>query len=319
MPQARGDRTRLERGANRHLSFPRAAGRATIRVGRRPTEDSVKPGGQHARPRGRATPSLLLGGVLIALLAAAALVGPWAWSHRADEQALACAYGGPSPGHPLGLDDLGRDVLARVLAGARVSLGLSTTVVVVSALVGAAWGLVAGFRGGWIDEAGMRLADVLVAFPGLLLAMAVVAVRGPSVTTLVAALCLTGWVGHARLVRAQVLRVRELDHVTAARALGASDLRLMLRHVLPACVPALLVQASLAMGGLVVAEAGLSFLGLGVGTSTPSWGQMLSTGTMTLTLAPHLAVFPGLAIALAVLGFNLLGDGLRDWLDPRQA
>lgn len=262
------------------------------------------------------SPSLWLGAVLVLLLVGAAGLAPWLAPHDASEVALAQRLEGPSAAHPLGCDDLGRDVLSRLLHGARLSLGIALAVAGLSSIFGAFCGLVGGYWGGWLDEAVMRVADILLAFPGILLAMAVVAVTGQSATNLVVALCLTGWVGHARLARGQALKVRELEFVTAARALGAPDWRIIVVHVLPACLPPLLVQATLGMGGIIVAEAGLSFLGLGVGPSTPSWGSLLLAGTEYLR--PHLTVFPGLAIAVAVLGFNLLGDGLRDWLDPRQ-
>jgi peptide/nickel transport system permease protein len=161
-----------------------------------------------------------------------------------------------------------------------------------------------------------RVSDILMAFPGLLLAIAVVAVLGPSLTNVVLALALIGWVGYARVVRGQVLRVRELEYVQAARALGATTPRILARHIVPATLPALIVQATLGMGGAILAEASLSFLGLGVQPPTPSWGTMLNGGRTHLLDAPHLTIFPGLAIAFLVLGFNFLGDGLRDALDP---
>jgi peptide/nickel transport system permease protein len=175
---------------------------------------------------------------------------------------------------------------------------------------------VAGYFGGAIDEAISRVIDILLAFPGLLLAIALVAVLGPSLTNVVLALSVIGWVGYARLVRGQVLRARELDFVQAAKALGASTPRILATHVIPTTLPAVSVQATLGMGGAILAEAALSFLGLGVQPPTPSWGTMLNYGRGHLLDAPHLTIFPGLAIAILVLGFNFLGDGLRDALDP---
>ena len=184
----------------------------------------------------------------------------------------------------------------------------------VSASIGAAMGALAGYYGGIIDEAISRVIDILLAFPGLLLAIALVAVLGPSLTNVVIALSLIGWVGYARVARAQVLQAREFEYVVAARAIGAATPRILIRHVLPAALPALTVQATLGMGGAILSEAALSFLGLGVQPPTPSWGAMLNYGRVHVLDAPHLTVFPGLAIAVVVLGLNLLGDSLRDRL-----
>jgi peptide/nickel transport system permease protein len=250
------------------------------------------------------------------LAVVAALVGPALVPHDPSAQELALRLEGPSTSHPFGLDELGRDILARVLAGARISLLVGLVVVGVSATLGVALGAVAGYFGGYIDEAIGRIIDVLLAFPGLLLAIALVAVLGPSLQNVILALALIGWVGYARLVRGQVLRARELEYVQAARALGASTPRILLRHVIPSTLPAVSVQATLGMGGAILSEAALSFLGLGVQPPTPSWGTMLSYGKAHLLDAPHLTIFPGVAIAVLVLGFNFLGDGLRDALDP---
>jgi peptide/nickel transport system permease protein len=260
---------------------------------------------------------MALAGLTIVLAAiAAAVVAPWVMPYDPAAQQLALRLAGPSAAHWFGLDELGRDIFARVLAGARISLLVGLVVVGVSSTIGVALGSVAGYFGGRVDEAISRLIDILLAFPGLLLAIALVAVLGPSLTNVVLALSLIGWVGYARLVRGQVLRARELEFVQAARALGATTPRILARHVVPSTLPAVTVQATLGMGGAILAEAALSFLGLGVQPPTPSWGTMLSYGRAHLLDAPHLTVFPGLAIALLVLGFNFLGDGLRDRLDP---
>jgi peptide/nickel transport system permease protein len=203
-----------------------------------------------------------------------------------------------------------------VLYGARISLLVGIVVVSVSSTVGIALGAIAGYFGGRVDETISRVIDILLAFPGLLLAIALVAVLGPSLTNVVLALTLIGWVGYARLVRGQVLRARELEFVQAARALGATTPRILLRHVIPTTLPAVTVQATLGMGAAILNEASLSFLGLGVQPPTPSWGTMLNYGRGHLLDAPHLTIFPGVAIAILVLGFNFLGDGLRDALDP---
>lgn len=208
-------------------------------------------------------------------------------------------------------------MLARLLSGGRVSLMVGAAVVLISALAGTFVGAVAGYAGGWIDEVVGRVMDILLAFPGILLAIAMVAVMGPGLSNVVLALSLIGWVGYARLVRGQVLKIRELEYVQAARALGASVPRILARHVVPATLSAVIVQATLGMAGVVIAEASLSFLGLGVQPPIPSWGTMLDAGRSHLFDAPHLTLFPGLAIALLVVGFNFAGEALRDRLDPR--
>jgi peptide/nickel transport system permease protein len=189
----------------------------------------------------------------------------------------------------------------------------------VSATLGTALGAVAGYFGGAIDDVIGRVVDTLLAFPGLLLAIALVAVLGPSLTNVLLALTVIGWVGYARLVRGQVLRVRELEYVHAATALGVGTFRILWRHVVPAVLPSVIVQGSLGMAGAIVGEASLSFLGLGVQPPTPSWGTMLNGGRAHILDAPHLTLFPGLAIAVVVLGLNFLGEGLRSRLDPRSA
>ena len=259
-------------------------------------------------------------GLLIVLIAAgAALAGPLLTPYESSAQELARRLEGPSLAHPFGLDELGRDILARILSGARISLLVGIAVVSVSSAVGMLLGSVAGYFGGRVDDVISRVIDVLMAFPGILLAIALVAVLGPSLTNVVLALSIIGWVGYARLVRGQALRAREFDFVHAARALGAGSGRIILRHVLPTALPAVVVQATLGMAGAIIAEAALSFLGLGVQPPTPSWGTMLDAGRSHLFDAPHLTIFPGLAIALLVLGFNFLGDGLRDRVDPKLA
>ena len=256
------------------------------------------------------------GAVVVLVTVIAAVVGPWLVPFDPNTQELALRLTGPSAAHWFGLDELGRDILARVLSGARISLLVALVVVCISATVGIAVGSIAGYCGGWIDEGVGRLIDILLAFPGLLLAIALVAALGPSLTNVVFALSLIGWVGYARLVRAEALRTRELEFVEAARALGATMSRILIRHVIPTTLPVVIVQATLGMGGVILAEAALSFLGLGVQPPTPSWGTMLNDGRGHLLDAPHLTIFPGLAIAVLVLGFNFLGDGLRDVLDP---
>lgn len=225
----------------------------------------------------------------------------------------------PDRVHPLGRDALGRDVLSRLLYGARVSFLVGVATLAVSLLIGVALGAVAGWAGGWLDEALVRLIDVFLAFPGLLLAIALAAVLGPSLANVVLALSLLGWPGYARLARAEVAALRRREFVHAAEALGARPARIVLAHVLPLAVPTLLVQATFGMAGAIVAEASLSFLGLGVAPPTPSWGSMIAEGRTFLLVAPHVILFPGLALAATVLALQLLGDGLRDALDVREA
>jgi peptide/nickel transport system permease protein len=261
---------------------------------------------------------LKIGAAIVLVVALAAIVGPPLAPFDPAAQELPRRLAGPGRGHLFGLDELGRDVLTRVLAAGRISFFVGVVVVGVSAVVGTIMGALAGYFGGRVDDVISRVIDTLLAFPGLLLAIALVAVLGPSLGNVLFALTIVGWVGYARLVRGQVLRARELDYVHAARALGAAAPRVLFRHVVPSAMPAVVVQASLGMAGAVIGEAALSFLGLGVQPPTPSWGTMLSGGRAHLLDAPHLTVFPGIAIGLLVLGFNVLGDGLRDLVESKQ-
>jgi peptide/nickel transport system permease protein len=258
-----------------------------------------------------------IGVAIVSIAVLAAIAGPHLVPYDPASQDLPLRLNGPSWSHPFGLDELGRDILARLLVGARISLLVGLVVVSVSSAVGLVLGAIAGYAGRPLDDVISRAMDVLLAFPGILLAIALVAVLGPSLGNVVLALTVIGWVAYARLVRGQVLRTRELEFVQAARALGAGTPRILWRHIVPTTIPALLVQATLGMAGAIISEASLSFLGLGVQPPTPSWGNMLNGGRAHLLDAPHLTLFPGLAIALLVLGFNFLGDGLRDAIDPR--
>ncbi len=262
---------------------------------------------------------LLIGGFCLVAVLTAALAAPWLAPMDPAAQNLEARLAGPSADHWLGLDELGRDVLSRLLFGARVSIGVGLAVVLLAGSVGTLIGSISGLVGGRVDAAIMRTADVFLAFPGILLAIALVAVLGPALEHLVLALVTIGWVGYARLVRAQVLQIREQEFVDAARVAGVGTSRLLLRHILPNVLPTLLVQASLGMAGAILAEAGLSFLGLGIQPPTPSWGAMINAGRGHLLDAPHLALFPGIAIFLTVMGLNFVGDGLVDSLDPRRA
>jgi peptide/nickel transport system permease protein len=223
----------------------------------------------------------------------------------------------PSDAYPLGLDELGRDVLSRIVWGARVSLRVGFSVVLLASVIGVTLGAISGYFGGMADVLIMRLCDILLAFPGILLAIALVAVLGPSLNNVIIALSIIGWVGYARLVRGQVLKVREMEFVTAAKALGAKSPRVIALHVLPNVINPVIVMATLGLAGAILSEAALSFLGLGVQPPTPSWGAMLTYGRQYLGLANHLTIFPGAAIMAAVMGLNFLGDGLIDALDPK--
>lgn len=246
-----------------------------------------------------------------------AFLAPVLAPYSPTEQVLAEGLKGPSVTHPFGQDRLGRDLLSRMLYGARISFWVATVAISISLGIGLLVGTAAGHFGGWMDELLMRLVDILQAFPGILLAIAFAAILGPSITNVVIALSLIGWVGYARLTRGQTLVVREMEFVAAAKALGGRDLRVILRHVLPNILGPILVEASFGFASVIVAEASLSFLGLGAQPPTPSWGGMLNEARQYLLVAPHLTLFPGLAIVVTVMGFNFLGDGLRDLWDPR--
>lgn len=258
------------------------------------------------------------GGALLALLALVGLLAPWLSPWPPDRQDLAHRLEGPTLEHPLGMDDLGRDVLSRAMWGTRVSLATGLLVVIIAATIGTVLGAAAGLAGRLTDALITACIDLLLGFPGVLLAIAVVAVLGPHLINLVVALCLIGWVGYARLVRSLVLRLRPQEFLKAARAVGVGRGRLFLLHILPNLLGPLLVQAALGLGGVIMAEAGLSFLGLGVPPPTASWGAMLWSGSQNLLDAPHLTLVPGAALFLAILGANHLGEGLGESLDPRR-
>ena len=263
----------------------------------------------------------IVGIFIVAILVIVAVFAPWIATHDVGATDLSLRYLAPSASHYFGTDSTGRDIFSRVVFGARISLQVGVIVVAVSAIVGTALGAIAGYYGGWVDRiVSGYVFNVFLAFPGLLLAIAMVAFLGAGLNKLIFALCIIGWVGYARLIRAQVLKVREYDFVQAARALGASDARILLIHILPNAIQPLIVQASLGMAGAVLSEAALSFLGLGVPPPAPSWGVMIEEARdlSTLQAAPHALIFPGIAIALSVLAFNFIGDGLREHLDPRQ-
>ena len=266
-------------------------------------------------------PLVLVGGAILLVVVLASVLAPLLTAANPVKPSfgkrLAPPWGlGGTPVYVLGTDNLGRDIFARLLYGGRVSLVLATSAVLLAAGAGVVVGLVAGVVGGRLDDLVMRVADVQLAFPVIMLAIAIVAVVGTSPLALVSVLALSGWVLYARTVRANVLTIRQLEYVEAARTLGASDLRVVFRHVLPNTLASILVIASSQFATMVLLESGLSFLGMGVQPPQPSWGAMLSEGRDYLSNAWWLATVPGLAISLVVLGANLLGDGLRDLLDP---
>ena len=260
-----------------------------------------------------------IGLAIAGVIVLAAIFAPFLATHDVNAQELGMRFAEPSAQHWFGTDALGRDIYSRLLFGARISLQVGITVVVVSGVIGVLIGAIAGYYGGWVDRIlSGYVFNVFMAFPGLLLAIALVAFLGAGLGKLILALCVIGWVGYARVMRGQVLKVREYDFVMAARALGAGDLRILFSHILPNAIQPLIVQASLGMAGAVLSEASLSFLGLGIPPPAPSWGTMIEEARNYFAASPHVLFFPGVAIALTVLAFNFIGDGLREYLDPKQ-
>ncbi len=266
----------------------------------------------------RHNPLATLGVLFIVIFVTFALFAPRIAPQDPASIRLPARLDPPSSAHWFGTDELGRDILSRVIYGARISMLVGSCVVLTSLALGLIIGSIAGYYGGAIDRfVNVVLMNAFLSFPGILLAIAFIAFRGPGIFNLVLALSLGGWVGYARLVRGQVLAAREREFVEAARALGAGDLRIVTRHILPNIIQPVIVQAAIGMAGAILAEATMSFLGLGVPPPTASWGAMLNDGRAHLFDAPHLVLFPALAVMLAVLSFNFIGDALRDYLDPR--
>lgn len=262
-------------------------------------------------------PSLAIGVTIVIALVVVAIFGPILFRTDPLSIDLANTLAPPSRAHPFGCDALGRDVLARVLWGARLSLSISTVVVALSLVVGSLIGATAGLSGDRVDNLIMRSVDIVLAFPGILLAIALAAILGPGPIDLAIALTAMGWTGYARIVRGEVLTLREREYVLAAESLGAGRRRLLMRHLLPGVAGPLAVQATFGIGGIIGAEAALSFLGLGAMPPTPSWGNMLDAGRAFLLVAPHLTTAPGVAIGVSILGFNLLGDGIAQKVGHR--
>jgi peptide/nickel transport system permease protein len=266
----------------------------------------------------RRQPLAAVGLSLLIVFAVCAVFAPWLAPWDPAQLDLTGRLMGPSAAHWFGTDELGRDILSRTLFGARISLVVAVSVVGLSLAVGLVAGGLAGFYGGWTDTVvNIYVTNAFLALPGILLAIAFVAFMGPGLGNVILALAISGWVGYARLVRAQVMAVKEREFVEAARALGATDLRIMTRHILPNILQPLIVQAAIGMAGAVLAEATLSFLGLGVPPPAASWGSMLNDARSHLFDSPHLVLFPAMAVMLCVLSFNFIGDALRDYLDPR--
>ena len=260
---------------------------------------------------------LSAGIAMLTLFALSALFAPLLAPHDPLRQNLDEDLVSYSIEHPLGTDKLGRDILSRTIYGARISLLVGGATVALSLAIGFALGSLSGYFGGWVDQSMMRLVDILMAFPGILLAIAFTAVLGPGLDHVILALCLIGWTTYARLVRGEILALREREFIHAARALGCGPRRIILRHLLPNLLPPLLIQATFGLAAAIVAEGSLSFLGLGVEPPTPSWGSMLNDGRQFLLVAPHLTSYPGLALMFTVLALNLVGDALQDRLNSR--
>jgi ABC-type dipeptide/oligopeptide/nickel transport system permease subunit len=259
----------------------------------------------------------IVGMIIIALFVIAAVFAPLLAPYDPTAQEILSRRQQPSRLHWMGLDEVGRDTFSRVIYGARISLQIGLMSVTMAILIGSILGAIAGFVGGWLDDLIMRLMDILLAFPGLLLAIAVVSILGPGLMNMLYAIAFVSIPSYARIMRASVLSVKEQDFVTAARAVGVPTLRILWREILPNSVTPVLVAGTLGIATAILDAAGLSFLGLGARPPTPEWGSMLGEGRGSVFTAPHIVIFPGLAIMLNVLGFNLLGDGLRDALDPR--
>ena len=266
----------------------------------------------------RRNPLAAMGMVFVIFFVVCAIFAPWLAPNDPAQISLATRLSPPSLRQICGSDELGRDILSRLIYGSRISMIVGSCVVAASLGIGLIIGSLAGYYGGSIDRfVNVILMNAFMSFPGILIAIAFVAFRGPGVFNLVLALSIGGWVGYARLIRAQVLGAREKEYVEAARALGATDLRILARHILPNIIQPVIVQAAIGMAGAILAEATMSFLGLGVPPPTASWGAMLNDGRAHLFDAPHLVIFPAIAVMLAVLSFNFIGDALRDLMDPR--
>jgi peptide/nickel transport system permease protein len=262
-------------------------------------------------------PLNLVGLALVLIVVFGAVFAPVLTPYSPVESDLLNRLEPPSLDHPMGTDQLGRDVLTRILYGARVSLSIAISVVAITLLIGTTIGVIAGYAGGWIDEGLMRIVDILIAFPGILLALVIAGILGPSLVNIMIALAIVGWTTYTRIIRGSVLSVKNQEYIKAAQLMDVSRPRIILRHIVPNVITPVVVLATMDMAFVILGTAGLSFLGLGAQPPTPEWGTMLSSGRKYLQTAWWIVTFPGLAIMITVFGFNLLGDGLRDVLDPR--
>lgn len=269
-------------------------------------------------PKPLRNPSLVIGGLIILTLVVLAVFAPLLATHGVDQPDMRNRFSLPSAVHWLGTDNLGRDLWSRLIYGARISLSIGIISVSVAALIGTSVGLAAGYFGGWVDMLLMRITDVFLGFPAVVLTLAIVAVLGPGIVNISAAIIAVTWTEYARVVRATTLVLREQNYVQAAKALGASWPRILFMEILPNTLGPIIVLASLGLGTAVIIESALSFLGFGLPPPTPTWGWTLSYGTRFIRDEPWLSIIAGATIMVTVLGFNLLGDGLRDILDPRQ-
>lgn len=261
---------------------------------------------------------LYIGGAIVLATALIAIFAPVLATHDPNMMQLELRYAAPSAAHWFGLDQNGSDVFSKVVYGARISFYVAISVVSICLMIGLILGSLAGYYGGKIDQVLMRFIDMLYAFPGFLLAIALVSVLGPSIHNLILAMCITGWASYARLIRGEVLHLKTKEYIQSAVALGSSTPRIVVLHIWPNLVGPIVVQCTFSMAGTILAESSLSFLGLGAPPTDPTWGALLNSGRKILVEAPHVSLFPGLAIVLLVLGFNIFGDGLRDLLDPKK-
>lgn len=271
-----------------------------------------------SRPQKKSYFFLILGLAIVGVVCFAALFAPLLTTNDPMAMNLPLRFHRPSLLHPFGLDENGGDVYAKVLFGARVSLLVAFSVVFISTCVGLLIGSLSGYYGGRTDQLFMRAIDIVQAFPGILLALAIISVLGPSIPNLIIAMCATSWAGFARLIRGEILYLKHMDYVDSAKAMGASNLRILIKHIWPNLTGPIVVNATFAMAGAIISESSLSFLGLGAPATTATWGSLLNSGRRILLEAPHVSIFPGLAILTLILGFNFIGDALRDYFDPKK-
>jgi len=272
---------------------------------------------QDAFRRFKKSPTAIIGLIIVIIFIGLAVLGPYITPHNPFEQNILNAHQGPSSDFWLGTDFFGRDILSRIIYGARISLMVGLSVVFLRAIIGIIVGLIAGYYGGWIENILMRIVDAFIAFPGIILAMAIMAIRGQGIENVIIALAVVGWPTFARLVRSEVISLKEREYVWAAKGIGLNDIKIMLNHILPNCLSTIIVYATLGIAYPIIAEAGLSFLGLGATPQQATWGFQMSLERQYMRTAWWGVTFPGLSLMVVVLGFNLLGDGLRDILDPK--